>query len=122
MLNPSWVRGDTGVVPATPQHTWSLAWHRGLWIGTLPGARPLHLRPRGWNCTGPVAVPPVTGGDWGLWGRVGASCAHSSAQKHCLSPGPRIIQALCVSQAIVLGTKLQLQADLDFEKVRVFLM
>lgn len=36
-------------------------------------------------------------------------------------PGPRIIQALCASQAIVLGTKLQLQADLDVEKVRVFL-
>ena len=46
-LNPSWVRGDTGVVPATPQHTWSLAWHRGLWTGMLPGSRPLGLRPRG---------------------------------------------------------------------------
>ena len=48
-LNPSWVRGNTGVVPATPQHTWSLAWHRGLWTVMLPGSRPLHLRPRGWN-------------------------------------------------------------------------
>lgn len=56
----------------------------------------------------------------GAAGRAGASCAHS-AQKHCLSPGPRTTQALCVSQAIVLGTKLQLQADLDAEKVRVFL-
>lgn len=37
-------------------------------------------------------------------------------------PWPRVILTLCVSQAIVLGTKLQLQADLDVEKVRVFLM
>lgn len=37
-------------------------------------------------------------------------------------PWPHVIPALCVSQAIVLGTKLQLQADLDVEKVRVFLM
>lgn len=48
-LNPSWVRGDTGAVPATPQNTWSLAWHSGLWTGMLPGSRPLGLRPRGWN-------------------------------------------------------------------------
>lgn len=62
-LSPSWVRGDTGVIPATPQHTWSLARDRGLWTGTLPGSRPLGLRPHGWNWIGPVAVPAVTGGN-----------------------------------------------------------
>lgn len=62
-LSASWVRGDTGVIPATPQHTWSLARDRGLWTGTLPGSRPLGLRPHGWNWIGPVAVPAVTGGN-----------------------------------------------------------
>ena len=36
-------------------------------------------------------------------------------------PRPSVIRSLCVSQAIVLGTKLRLQADLDVEKVRVVL-
>lgn len=62
------------------------------------------------------------------WRHLGAMGKGGSPLGTLLTPGalpipwPRVILTLCVSQAIVLGTKLQLQADLDVEKVRVFLM